>query len=69
MKTGLYLSAIAALTLTACESTFAEPDFPTENSDLSQEGTRNQDASDSTGASGFSIVVEDENVVDLDFKL
>lgn len=69
MKTRLSLLAAVAMTLTACESAFDEPDFPQPSADVQEEATRNMDASDSTGSSGFTIELEDENEIDLDFTV
>lgn len=69
MKIRLTAFAILALALNSCDSAFSEPDSPIDDSSVSDERTRNQDASDSSGASGFSIVLEEENVVDIDYSL
>lgn len=58
--------AVAAIALCGCESAFPEPEFSTESK---EESTRNTDSSDSTGVSPFSIELEEENEVGLDFLL
>lgn len=69
LLTALSLLSIA---LCSCESSFPEPEYPIEETDQSEsvaidEGTRNDD--DSAAARGITIVVEDENEVDIDWSL
>lgn len=69
LLTALSLLCIA---LYSCESSFPEPEYPIDKTDQSEsvvidEGTRNDD--DSAAARGITIVVEDENEVDIDWSL
>lgn len=61
--------AIAAIALCGCESAFPEPECPQDAKESREESTRNTDSSDSTGVSPFTIELEEENEVDLDFLL
>lgn len=72
MKKKLAALSIIALALCACESSFSEPEYPLETTETSgsvlpDDETRNDD--DSSAARAVTIVIEDENDVDIEFSV